>query len=124
MMPASISLPRLHHSIQGAMGWRNRHLHVFIIAGQRYGEPGGDYPDLNIVNQKSKPLSALIGGDVREFTYLYDFGDQWAASYGGRNAAISAPLLVRLTVRSWRARVPSGGCRRHECVPKISKRAI
>lgn len=78
MVPASIRLPKLHRAIQGAMGWSNRHLHEFNVAAQRYGEPDDeDFPDSGLVNEKGKTLSTLIGSNIGEFTYLYDFGDLW-----------------------------------------------
>lgn len=33
------TLGELHEHIQGAMGWRNCHLHQFIVEGEQYGPP-------------------------------------------------------------------------------------
>lgn len=39
IVPANITLNRLHRVIQAAMGWEDLHLHEFEIAGTRYGHP-------------------------------------------------------------------------------------
>lgn len=75
VVPASITLERLHDVIQIVMGWTDIHLHEFTIGKKRYTE----YPE-------SKEEGLACGkyrlGDLckqkgRTFTYLYDFGDAW-----------------------------------------------
>jgi hypothetical protein len=58
------------------MGWTDSHLHQFEIGGQLYGEPD-EYGEMPIIPETGKKLSAVLGKDVREFTYQYDFGDNW-----------------------------------------------
>ena len=43
VVPESITLARLHHVIQGVMGWHGGHLHEFEIAGERYGIPDPEF---------------------------------------------------------------------------------
>lgn len=76
LVPATITLPKLHRAIQGAMGWTNSHLHQFHIDQVRYGEPD-PYDDADLMDEKGVKLSALLVGQVREFIYDYDFGDDW-----------------------------------------------
>jgi hypothetical protein len=65
-VPSEIHLLPLHLTIQGAMGWRNAHLHAFTIAGQRFEGGVGSRTSLN---------RKVAVGDV--FRYTYDFGDHW-----------------------------------------------
>lgn len=39
LVPGNIKLDMLHETIQGAMGWKNCHLHEFVINGTTYGDP-------------------------------------------------------------------------------------
>ena len=75
VVPADITLDRLHDVIQIVMGWEDYHLHQFTISGKRYteyiespedGKDDGRYRLGNLV--KRKGLS---------FEYAYDFGDNW-----------------------------------------------
>lgn len=75
-MPATITLPELHVAIQGAMGWTDSHLHQFEIGGKSYGEQD-EYGEMDILPEKGKKLSALLGKEVGQFLYQYDFGDDW-----------------------------------------------
>lgn len=76
MVPSTITLPELHFVIQSAMGWTDSHLHQFEIGGKSYGMPD-EYGEMEIVNENGKKLSALLGKEVNEFLYQYDFGDDW-----------------------------------------------
>ena len=75
VVPASITLDRLHDVIQIAMGWTDSHLHEFAIGNKRYTE----YPESK---EDGLPcgryrLGELIKQKGRTFHYLYDFGDSW-----------------------------------------------
>lgn len=75
VVPASITLDRLHDVIQIVMGWTGSHLHEFTIGKNRYTE----YPESEedgLVCGKYR-LGDLIKQNGRIFTYLYDFGDSW-----------------------------------------------
>ena len=55
VVPASISLGRLHHVLQGAMGWTDSHLHLFRVAGRLVGpvdldlgEPNADEDQISL----------------------------------------------------------------------------
>lgn len=75
VVPASITLDRLHDVIQIVMGWTDSHLHEFIIGKNRYTE----YPESKedgLVCGKYQ-LVDRIKQKGRTFRYLYDFGDGW-----------------------------------------------
>lgn len=76
------SLDRLHERIQAAMGWKNSHLHHFLVSGRRYGDPellaeDGDSSD--VVDSTQTLISAIVPSDGKPFLfhYEYDFGDSW-----------------------------------------------
>ena len=75
VVPADITLDRLHDVIQIVMGWSDSHLHEFTIGKRRYTE----YPE----SKEDGPecgryrLVDLIRQKGRTFRYLYDFGDSW-----------------------------------------------
>jgi hypothetical protein len=75
VVPADITLDRLHDVIQIIMGWEDCHLHEFTIGKKRFTEypespeeglPCGKYRIGDLVRQKDST-----------FHYLYDFGDSW-----------------------------------------------
>ena len=75
VVPASITLDRLHDIIQIVMGWTDSHLHEFTIGNKRYTE----YPESKedgLVCGRYR-LGDLIKQKGRTFHYLYDFGDNW-----------------------------------------------
>jgi hypothetical protein len=76
-VPGSITLAKLHHVIQAAMGWYNCHLHQFIIGGTYYGVPDPDFDMPPMRNEKSVKLAQVVPGAKQKFAYEYDFGDSW-----------------------------------------------
>ena len=75
VVPASITLDRLHDVIQIVMGWTDSHLHQFTIGKKRYTE----YPQFKedgLACGRYR-LGNLIKRKGRTFGYLYDFGDSW-----------------------------------------------
>jgi hypothetical protein len=63
---AEATLPELHLTIQGIIGWENMHLHAFEIAGKRFEKRQGS---------RTKLRRLLREGMT--FRYVYDFGDNW-----------------------------------------------
>lgn len=75
VVPADITLDRLHDVIQIVMGWLDYHLHEFIIGRQKYTE---DHEMKEYGREDSRyRLVDLIKRKGRNFTYIYDFGDYW-----------------------------------------------
>lgn len=77
VVPSRITLPKLHVTIQQAMGWLGGHLHEFIIDDTHYGEPDPDYPEPDLKNEQRVRLDKALGLR-RQFDYIYDYGDNWA----------------------------------------------
>ncbi len=87
-------LDKLHSVIQAAMGWENRHLHVFEIYGEHYGPPNLEWEEEERdLDEKGIRLHALLDqGDL--FTYEYDFGDSWVHDIEVEAVnAVDTPLL-------------------------------
>ena len=75
VVPASITLDRLHDVIQIVMGWTDCHLHEFTIGKKRYTEyPESKEDGLECGRYR---LGDLLKQKGRAFGYQYDFGDNW-----------------------------------------------
>ena len=75
VVPADITLDRLHDVIQIVMGWTDSHLHEFTIGEKRYTE-FPEYQDDGLECGQYR-LVDLIKRKGRTFNYCYDFGDWW-----------------------------------------------
>jgi hypothetical protein len=75
-VPTDITLPRLHDTLQVAMGWTDSHLHSFQIGDKEYSN-SDELDELNMLAEKGRKLDSLLGNALRNFGYLYDFGDSW-----------------------------------------------
>ncbi|MEA3544759.1 MAG: plasmid pRiA4b ORF-3 family protein [Thermodesulfobacteriota bacterium] len=75
VVPASITLDRLHDVIQIVMGWTDNHLHEFTIGNKCYTEYPESKEDEQVCGRYR--LGNLIKQKDRTFRYLYDFGDSW-----------------------------------------------
>lgn len=75
VVPASITLDRLHDVIQIVMGWTDSHLHEFTVGKKRYTENPRLEDDGAEENRYR--LEDLIKRKGGTFQYLYDFGDYW-----------------------------------------------
>lgn len=75
VVPADITLDRLHDAIQIVMGWQDTHLHEFTIGKNRYTE--GPESKEDGAHDGMFRLVDLIKRKGRTFGYLYDFGDSW-----------------------------------------------
>jgi Plasmid pRiA4b ORF-3-like protein len=77
LIPGSIKLPKLHVTLLWAMGWDGGHLHEFVIGHTNYGEPDPDFPsDPPMLNEAKVTLVKALG-ELKSFTYVYDYGDNW-----------------------------------------------
>jgi hypothetical protein len=78
LVPETVTLVRLHTILQAAMGWTDSHLHQYEIANKRYGIEDPDWPSsVPIFDERRARLKSFIEDHVKDFTYLYDFGDGW-----------------------------------------------
>lgn len=78
IVPADIRLDFLHGAIQHAMGWHDSHMHEFQSKSKRYGmkmmlEEEGD----DLCDERRVRLSAIVKPRHPEFSYIYDYGDNW-----------------------------------------------
>ena len=77
LVPEDITFAYLHMNIQKAMGWKNKHLYVFIV-GEALIE---SYDHVNPSQDSYRmptftKISELVDvGDT--FQYIYDMGDEW-----------------------------------------------
>jgi hypothetical protein len=86
LVKSSISFYELHYTIQILMGWGNYHLYEYKIGNYRIGliddyfdDPEFGVPD--IINAKEITLDEVLSkGEVKSFSYEYDFGDGWVHS--------------------------------------------
>lgn len=76
VVPASITLHRLHTVLQEAVGWTDSHLHAFEAGGVRYAVP--DPEDWEPVRDERRTrLSTVLREPGDQLRYEYDFGDGW-----------------------------------------------
>lgn len=73
-VPSSITLDRLHETIQQAFGWYGYHLWVFETPAGEYGLPD---PELGHRSAKTKKLAQVAASAGEKIGYTYDFGDDW-----------------------------------------------
>jgi hypothetical protein len=77
-VPDTLTLAKLDRVIQAAMGWTNTHLHAFEILGRRYGVRNDEWGlDGDLLEDKQFRLADVLGSEVQQFEYVYDFGDDW-----------------------------------------------
>jgi Plasmid pRiA4b ORF-3-like protein len=77
LLPGVLTLEKLHSVIQAAMGWENRHLHVFDIDGKSYGPPDIEVEEEERDLDEDGVRIHLLLDEGDHFTYEYDFGDTW-----------------------------------------------
>jgi len=75
VVPADITLDRLHDVVQIVMGWQDYHLHQFSIDGKIYTEDPESPEDGK--DDGRYRLGTLVKRKGFSFEYVYDFGDNW-----------------------------------------------
>lgn len=77
-VPGNMTLAGLDMIIQAVMGWTNSHLHEFRIQGLVYGAHEAEWEDEPKVHPNhSVTVDEVLMLVVKDFEYLYDFGDHW-----------------------------------------------
>ena len=99
LVPSDETLDDLHRIVQISMGWGFSHLHEFKVGDRIYGEPNRAYQDVKVLPDWNIKLSTIFRRGIRDFTYLYDFGDYWMHKIAIENVQPfdhneSYPLLV------------------------------
>jgi hypothetical protein len=74
LVPADITLNRLHHALLAAFGWHGGHMHVFDTA---YGQFGRADRDLGHRSDSPVTLEQVAREAKEKIRYTYDFGDDW-----------------------------------------------
>jgi len=70
------TLADLHKVIQAAMGWKDEHLHKFVIKGRQFSVPSKQVAT-RILNESKYKLSSLFNQEGERFNYHYNFGYGW-----------------------------------------------
>jgi hypothetical protein len=79
LIPANVTLHRLHLVLQEVMGWQNYHLYRFQIGKKEYStpDPDNDFYELDFKNSYRTKLANIVKEKSSYFMYEYDFGDSW-----------------------------------------------
>ena len=78
VVPSNITLPPLHKVLQVAMGWKNYHMHSFVVGETLYSDETMVEMSMGmpVVNERGVLLSDIVQ-KTPHFVYEYDFGDGW-----------------------------------------------
>jgi len=99
IVPGDITLPMLHDVIQAAFGWKDRHLHAFIFAKNRYAPPDSRS---DFGSDEAMSAAGVVLDDARmglaQFRYVYDFGDDWLHSITVEDTASSDTAIAPLCI--------------------------
>ncbi|MEW6272558.1 MAG: plasmid pRiA4b ORF-3 family protein [Thermodesulfobacteriota bacterium] len=83
-VPEAYSFWDLHVAIHDAMGWKDSHLHEFVLIDaksrrvKRIGIPDDDFPDERpCLPGWSVPIERYLMHGADPVRYRYDFGDDW-----------------------------------------------
>lgn len=77
LVPADVTLGKLHNVVQIAMGWTNSHLHCFEAWSGRYGMVGIEEDADDLKDERRMKLSAVLPTKGACLIYRYDYGDDW-----------------------------------------------
>lgn len=78
-VPLSTTLAMMHDIIQVVMRWWDYHLYEFEVGGRIYGVPSSDDAlyERKVYKASGLRLATVLERGIREFLYVYDFGDNW-----------------------------------------------
>jgi len=76
LVPATITLDRLHAVVQEAMGWSDLHLHEFERGHDRWGDVDIEDDSGRLLDEFNVRLRPLVSPGDR-LRYRYDLGDDW-----------------------------------------------
>ena len=72
--PSNTPLDQVHQMIQAAMGWHDMHRYAFENDGYTIVDPDSDVPGISADSERLVSIATEPG---QQFSYLYDFGDDW-----------------------------------------------
>ncbi len=78
-IPGSMTLLKLHRTLQVLLGWQDYHLHQFTVNGAVYGQRFADWREANpdMLDERGVRLSRIAPPVGTRLLYEYDFGDSW-----------------------------------------------
>ena len=76
LVPATITLDRLHAVVQEAMGWSDMHLHEFQLGRERWGDVDIEDDGGRLLDEFDVRLRSIAARGDR-LRYVYDLGDDW-----------------------------------------------
>jgi hypothetical protein len=74
VVPAAITLDRLHDILQIVMGWHDNHAHEFDFSGRRFTEDP-DPAEADVREEGTVRLCDVANTVLQHFVYDYDLGD-------------------------------------------------
>jgi hypothetical protein len=80
LVPAAMTLAKLHNVLQIAMGWGDEHMHEFRAGQRRFGRPEPAEPFMRmsrVESERTVALAAVLQRVGAKMIYTYDFGDSW-----------------------------------------------
>lgn len=81
LVPADLTLAKLHGILQTAMGWHDCHLYEFQVGKQTYGRPNPEERDFSLglptINDRKVQLDEVLPDVRSRLVYTYDMGDGW-----------------------------------------------
>lgn len=80
VVPASITLAKLHDVLQTAMGWHDCHMHQFCAGDRLIGKPGPEDFAMGmppVENERTIKLNSVLRNPGAKMIHTYDFGDSW-----------------------------------------------
>ncbi len=99
LVPADMSLAKLHDALQDAMGWTNSHLHCFEIEGRRIGMVGVEEDSPELEDERRVRVSGVLPKKGSKLVYRYDYGDDWehvieVEEVTARDRRLAYPLCI------------------------------
>ena len=83
LVPAGLTLAKLHNVLQITMGWDDEHMHEFRAGQRRFGRPEPADPFMRmsrVESERTVSLSAVLQKAGAKMIYTYDLGDSWEHS--------------------------------------------
>jgi hypothetical protein len=77
LVPADMTLAKLHGALQAATGWTNSHLHCFEIPGRRIGMVGVEEDSPELEDEHRVRVASVLPKKGAKLVYRYDYGDDW-----------------------------------------------
>lgn len=106
LVPADVSLARLHDIIQAAFGWQDSHLYVFETAYGSFGRA-----DRDLGHRAAAPVTLeQVAGAKDKIRYTYDFGDDWEHEVLIEEVVDRDPATVYPTCTGGRRAAPPDDC--------------